>query len=240
MADRDTKQRILDAAEALLVEHGAASVSLRQITASAAVNLAAVNYHFGSKRSLIHAVLARHLDPLHEDRLRVLDACETSVAGQLDCEHVLAALFAPALHRARHQAGFLRFVGRVYTDPSPEIADFIHRRYEPVTTRFSAAFAAALPGLPHAELALRLQFVLKAIAGIIASADLPDLLADIGVARPASITDLELLARLTTLMVGALTAPDPTGGRDFADLFSILDAPTHDARPPARPHGAHP
>ena len=44
-----TKGRILDAAEELFMEHGFEATSLRQITATAHVNLAAVNYHFGSK-----------------------------------------------------------------------------------------------------------------------------------------------------------------------------------------------
>ena len=49
----DTKTRILDAAETLFVTGGYESMSMRQITASANVNLAAVNYHFGSKDALI-------------------------------------------------------------------------------------------------------------------------------------------------------------------------------------------
>lgn len=47
-----TKARILDAAEDLFVEHGFEAMSMRQITSRAAVNLAAVNYHFGSKEEI--------------------------------------------------------------------------------------------------------------------------------------------------------------------------------------------
>ncbi|MCA3844458.1 MAG: helix-turn-helix transcriptional regulator, partial [Burkholderia sp.] len=47
-----TKARILDAAEDLFIEHGFEAMSMRQITSRAAVNLAAVNYHFGSKEAL--------------------------------------------------------------------------------------------------------------------------------------------------------------------------------------------
>ena len=48
----ETKDRILDAAEALFMEHGYEATSLRALTAAADVNLAAVNYHFGSKEDL--------------------------------------------------------------------------------------------------------------------------------------------------------------------------------------------
>ena len=49
-----TKQRILDVAEALFAEHGFAGTSLRQVTSRADVNIAAVNYHFGSKENLVY------------------------------------------------------------------------------------------------------------------------------------------------------------------------------------------
>ena len=55
-ANKDTATRILDAAERLFVEHGFEATSLRTITQQAEVNLAAVNYHFGSKDALFQAV----------------------------------------------------------------------------------------------------------------------------------------------------------------------------------------
>ena len=60
-----TKERILDSAESLFMEHGFEATGLRQITAAADVNLAAVNYHFGSKEELFEAVLTRRLDPMN-------------------------------------------------------------------------------------------------------------------------------------------------------------------------------
>ena len=57
----ETKERILDAAERLFADEGFAATSLRQITAEAGVNLAAVNYHFGSKESLLTAVFERRV-----------------------------------------------------------------------------------------------------------------------------------------------------------------------------------
>ena len=86
-----TKTRILDAAEALFVSGGFESLSMRQITSAAGVNLAAVNYHFGSKDALIQAVLARQLDPLNEARVAVLVALEKDFGNRMTCEHVLVA-----------------------------------------------------------------------------------------------------------------------------------------------------
>ena len=71
-----TKDRILDAAESLFMEHGYEATSLRAITSAAGVNLASVNYHFGSKEELFQAVLTRRLDPMNQERLDLLTRLE--------------------------------------------------------------------------------------------------------------------------------------------------------------------
>src|SRR6478735_10998937 len=92
-----TKGRILDAAEALFLEHGFEATSLRAITASAGVNLAAVNYHFGSKEELFQAVLTRRLDPMNQERVDLLTRLEREAApGPLPCDRILSAMFVPA------------------------------------------------------------------------------------------------------------------------------------------------
>ena len=74
--ETDTRSRILDAAEKLLVQYGLDATTLRMITAEAQANLAAVNYHFGSKEALIEAVFRRRLTWLNEQRIAALDAFE--------------------------------------------------------------------------------------------------------------------------------------------------------------------
>ena len=73
MAKADTKDTILDAAEDLFAEQGFGATSLRQLTARAGVNLAAVNYHFGSKEDLAKAVLRRRIEPINRERRERLD-----------------------------------------------------------------------------------------------------------------------------------------------------------------------
>ena len=58
-AKKTTKSLILEATERLVAEHGFESVRLRDITTGAGVNVAAVNYHFGSKDKLFEAVQCR-------------------------------------------------------------------------------------------------------------------------------------------------------------------------------------
>lgn len=203
----DTRHRLLEAAEWLFIERGYEALSMRLVTARAEANLAAVNYHFGSKEAMLQELLAQRLDRLNEDRLRLLDACEAD--GHVpDYETILGILFAPALQLGRSPAGgpaFLRLLGRVYSDASPFIRDYLQRHYRPIFERFFEAFARALPQTPRNELGLRLHFALKALSGMLAADDMNDLLAELSMGQ--SLGDAELLARLVSLVSPALVAP---------------------------------
>ena len=69
-----TRDRLIRAAEICFTEHGYDGTSLRQITRLAHVNLAAVNYHFASKRELWLEVMQRRLAPLNAERVRLIEA----------------------------------------------------------------------------------------------------------------------------------------------------------------------
>ena len=130
----DTKTRILDAAEGLFMEHGFEATSLRSLTAAAGVNLAAVNYHFGSKEELFQAVLTRRLDPMNKERIELIDKLEREAGGKaIACERILFAMLIPALRLARDEErggkNFLRLVGRAYADPAPFIRHFLSEQY---------------------------------------------------------------------------------------------------------------
>ncbi|GAA1192417.1 TetR/AcrR family transcriptional regulator [Prauserella alba] len=69
-----TRDRLLDAAESLLLARDIDEVSIRAINAAAGMNPAAVHYHFGSKEALIGALLERRLAPHWHDGLTRLTA----------------------------------------------------------------------------------------------------------------------------------------------------------------------
>jgi AcrR family transcriptional regulator len=159
-----TKQRILDSAEALFARHGFAGASLRQVTASANVNLAAVNYHFGSKENLINEVFRRRLDELNGQRLRALESV-TATSGYT-LEDVLDAFVRPALtlsQDAKGGGGFVRVLARAYAEHNEQLRKFLHDNYGPALKEFAAAFARLLPHLDKQELYWRLDIVSGAL-----------------------------------------------------------------------------
>jgi AcrR family transcriptional regulator len=217
-----TKSRILDVAETLFMEHGFEATSMRAITAAADVNLASVNYHFGSKEELFQAVLTRRLDPMNQQRLELLTRLEAKAApAPLSCDRILVALFVPALRLARDPArggkNFLRLLGRAYADPAPFIRQFLSEQYAVVIARFKTAFGRALPHLPRRELSWRLHFIMGALSYTLAGTDALKLIAEL---NPRDTTNDELLLRrLAPFLLAGLTTPLP----DLDDVTRELD-----------------
>ena len=207
-----TKSRILDAAEALFMEHGFEGTSLRLITTAADVNLAAVNYHFGSKEELFQAVLTRRLDPMNQARVDLLARYQDRVSpAALPCERILAALLIPALTLARDPArggaNFLRLLGRAYADPAPFIRQFLSVQYAPMIASFKEAFATALPHLPRKELSWRLHFIMGALSYTLAGTDALKIIAELNPVETDN--DEVLLRRLAPFLLAGLNAPLP-------------------------------
>jgi AcrR family transcriptional regulator len=207
-----TKGKILDAAEALFMEHGFEATSLRAITTAAGVNLAAVNYHFGSKEELFQAVLTRRLDPMNQERVDLLTRLERAAAPDpLPCDRILSAMFIPALKLARdpERGGkdFLRLLGRAYADPAPFIRKFLAEQYAVMIARFKAAFARALPDLPKKELSWRLHFIMGALSYTLAGTDALRLIAELTPAETGN--DEMLLNRLAPFLLAGLQSPVP-------------------------------
>jgi len=212
MSEVDTRLRILDASEALFVEFGFETTSLRQITAKAGVNLAAVNYHFGSKEALIQEVFRRRLSWLNDQRLKELDRLEAESAGApLKPSQILQAFFGVALKMAadKHDGGciFMRLLGRTYTQPSEFVRSFLAEEYAAVIDRFKAALFLSLPEVPREEILWRFHFMLGAMSYAISGADA------LNIVEKGTLDDSDtgaLYERLMSFLLGGLRAPIPS------------------------------
>ena len=223
-----TLEKIVRAAESLFEHQGFEATTLRQITAAAGVNLAAVNYHFGSKEALIREIFKRRLTQLNQERLAALDRLEKAAAGRpVKPTKILDAFFGTLLRIAQKdkQGGptFLKLLGRTLTEPSEFIRVFLASEYEEVLRRFKEALIKSLPDVPREEILWRFHFMLGATAYAIAGTDSLKLLAhEESKENPeASLrskpkdkeSDLmqidRLLPRLMNFLVGGLRAPLP-------------------------------
>jgi len=148
----DTKARILDSAEKLFAMNGFKPTSLRDITAEAQVNLAAVNYHFQSKDSLIDAVIARRMEPIGRRRLQMLDAAGPDAT----LEQILTAFLAPVFEYKVESV--VPLMGRVMSEPDLFLERVYRKHLQPMARRFQEQLAKALPDVPAAERLWRLYF----------------------------------------------------------------------------------
>ncbi|WP_313622665.1 TetR/AcrR family transcriptional regulator [Achromobacter sp.] len=211
-----TRETILDTAEALFAQQGHEATSMRQITGAAGVNLASVNYHFGSKESLVHAVLKRRLEVLNRERMRLLDELEAQSAGKpLKPSQIVDAFFGTLLRLAADpaQAGstFLPLLERTMTDPADFIRALFAEEYTDVLNRYRNALFAALPDVPRAEIIWRFQFMLGATSYAIMGTDLLRSVTGLTFddAEQPNNRDL-LLPRLMSFLLGGLRSPLPS------------------------------
>ncbi len=162
----DTRDRILDAAESLFAKQDYDGTSLREITESAGANLAAVNYHFGTKKELYRAVLARRFRPINQSRLQQLDAAEKQAGGQPVLLRLLLDIFLRPIVTMKTAQGaggphpFVCLMSRHNAAPHPDMVEVFESEISEVKRRFFGAFQRVLPGIPAQVLGWRMSFVI--------------------------------------------------------------------------------
>lgn len=115
---KETRERLLDVAERLFGERGIPEVSLREITSAADANIAAVNYHFGSKDGLVREVFARRMGPLNVIRVGLLREAET-------VEEIIRAFVGPTLRLARSHPEFSLLAARYHMETRADCREIL-------------------------------------------------------------------------------------------------------------------
>lgn len=212
MAQNETVDKILDAAEVLFAEKGFAETSLRMITSKAKVNLAAVNYHFGSKNALIQAVFSRFLGPftrLMEEGLkeRGWDIDEDFVP---DLEELLTLYTQSWLNiPTRSENGivvFMRLLGVAYTQSQGHLRKYLESEYALEFATFMGWIKKCTPQLSTEERFWRMQFTMGALAFTMSSIQpLSEILQNDADANADPEKVMELI--VPYLLAGLRTAP---------------------------------
>lgn len=167
-----TKERILNAAEHLFCDDGFDNTSLRTITSEADVNLASVNYHFGSKKQLIQEVLARYLQvlmPALDEKIKNL----TDDPDNVSTEALFGALVDPLLSlekvRPNGTRVFVQLFARAYYESQGHLRRFITSHYKPELKNLNKALLLSVPHLEPSEVFWRWHFALGSCVFTMAS-----------------------------------------------------------------------
>ena len=168
MAQSETVERILDAAEQLFAEKGFAETSLRLITSKAGVNLAAVNYHFGSKKALIQAVFSRFLGPFCLSLDKELERRQAKPENKPTLEELLEILVEQALvvqpRSGNDLSIFMRLLGLAFSQSQGHLRRYLEDMYGKVFRRYMLLVNEAAPRIPPIELFWRVHIMLGAAA----------------------------------------------------------------------------
>ena len=158
-----TRSSILDAAERLYADRGFADVTLRDIVAAADVNLAAVNYHFGSKDELIAELFVTRSLATNRERLNELKAAEAAGGGRADIASILRALVGPTLRGClgpdNERSTAARFMIRASIESVPPIRRIKNREIDHLR-KFAGAMRRSLPDRSEVDLYWGLHFAL--------------------------------------------------------------------------------
>jgi AcrR family transcriptional regulator len=167
-----TRGQIVEAAEKIFADKGFRAMTLRAVTKAAEVNLASVNYHFGSKTNLMRAIIERRMQPINAERIRRLDSLVAEHApASVPLNDIFEALFRPLFAHAITEKGndqtFMKMVGRAVTEP----ADFMRKMHKEFFAQLSLRFLTELkrscPELSERDLQLRFYLSVSTMLGTI-------------------------------------------------------------------------
>ena len=164
------QRRLLDAAERLIGEQGIDGVSLRSINAEAGSNVAAAHYHFGSKESLVRAVLARRMSVLAGERFEMLAALEHDPAPPVRAVVEVFTLPLVRLAATDDGAAYVRFLSALDRGGEPWL-HVLEEGFRPQWERLAPVFARAMPSIPEARRDVRMSVAGTTLLHMLADAE---------------------------------------------------------------------
>jgi AcrR family transcriptional regulator len=208
MPSDQTRSAILAAAERLYADRGFADVTLRDIVAAAGVNLAAVNYHFGSKDELIAELFVTRSIATNRERLNELKLAEEGGGGRADIDAILRALVGPTLRGClgpdRDRSPAARFMIRALIESVSPIRRIKNREVDHLR-KFAAAIRRSLPGCSEVDLYWGLHFALAMAHQTIRDSERLSKLSE----GSCNLNDVQgIIERIVAVSVRALTEPE--------------------------------
>ncbi|MCR8725019.1 TetR/AcrR family transcriptional regulator [Frigidibacter sp. ROC022] len=221
-SDRGTVRRILDTAEALFAEHGLQDTSIRQITQAAEVNLASVNYHFGSKENLAEAVFERAVARVTEKRRRDLagvlaEARERGERPELTA--IVSTFVEPYLGDGNDAQGTLmaRFILLHRLSPSEATQRIVKTHLNPLAADYIAAFSLACPEIPANEMTWRYLLMASTVVLTATEDRSRDRIATLSRGKRSISDRAATRDALVRFVVGGIVAPVQGGFRPFPE-----------------------
>lgn len=163
-----TRDKILKSAWKLFAQNGFETVSIRDITQDADVNLASVNYHFGNKDGLIQEIVVQAMLPMNKQRVRLLKKAGDELGGVEHVQiHALIEAFVRPVVCPEEYGGstdmMARLMARYLIDRNYDVPVKVMDSFGDVYQIFSIAIRAQCPGLDPRKALEKLIFSTGAV-----------------------------------------------------------------------------
>jgi AcrR family transcriptional regulator len=214
LAQSAAKRKLLESAELLFAERGFEAVSVREIIRHAETNVAAINYHFGSRDSLIGLVVSRYLTPVNEERLARLETLERKWSGKaVPVEEVIDAMVRPLVGVVRKAALperlCARLLGLIFALRGENLPAAIEEQARQVSERFTRMLGKSLVTVTPEELVWRQHFVTGALIHLLVNQDVLEQLSHGVSGAPAMEATLSRFIRFATAGLREGVEADP-------------------------------
>lgn len=176
----ETRQKILDTAEALFSVQGYHAISLRDIATEAGVQVALTNYHFGSKEDLFAAIIERRA----AENVRGLEdalAAARTVGGDRASRRaaILRAFIMPIIDKSmNHGPGwknYVRLLARLASLPQEETFLSPYRQhFDDVIADFITALHEIHPEMDGGDVHWSLYFLQATITHVMVESGMLD------------------------------------------------------------------
>lgn len=210
--DRDTMAKVIAAAEILFAEKGHDKASLREITAQAGVNLAAVNYHFGSKEQLAAAVFEGLSQRVNQRRLADLKAYLASLRSRQrpSVDRILEIFVEPYLGDGNQAQGVLlaRLILEHRLAPSDLTRRITRKHFDPMAKQFIAALSLASPKVDATDMFWRYLFMIGAVVLTVTDSGKDNRVARLSGGKADTSRSRDFRSALFRFLKGGITAPN--------------------------------
>jgi AcrR family transcriptional regulator len=161
-ASGQTREKLLAAAERLVISEGVHALTVRRIAREADANSALIRYHFGNTDGLLLELARRNAARLNDLRNQLLDAIDAR--EQPDFEASVDALVLPLWASAAmsQDQRALVVLDEIFSRADETLQREVWAMFSEGVQRVNQAIAACLPGISLTELAWRVRFVTAA------------------------------------------------------------------------------
>lgn len=167
-----TQINLLRSAEQEFAERGFHGASIREITRRAGANIAAVNYHFGSKESLFIEMIRHRVEPINTLRHALLeDALAEAGGSPLPVRKLVDILIRPLAEaylagaKDKSNQHFMRAIGRGMAEDTKFMA-ILHRDVlAELLATFRKELARSLENIPDETVNLCFAYLASTVNG---------------------------------------------------------------------------